>query len=136
MKMCFQRHIIHKSPLKRYRLTFQNIIVFLQLCRGTLLSSFFISKHTYWSISYCSFTPFHVTNAGEINQAMNHPLTSYSFQDEGKQKENTFVSSPPAAVINQNVCHGEQLSGRSGAVINTLMAVLVCTILVRASDWS
>ncbi|KAM3587791.1 uncharacterized protein V6R79_013975 [Siganus canaliculatus] len=25
---------------------------------------------------------------------MNHPLTSYSFQDDGKQKENCFVSFP------------------------------------------
>lgn len=61
-----------------------------------------------------------------MNQAMNHTLTSYSF----KMMENSFVSFF-AAVVNQNMCRGRQLSAKSSVVINTLIHVSLHIILRR-----
>lgn len=53
--------------------------LFFQLTCGALLQTL-AREYTLFRL-----IPSNATNAGEMNQAMNHTLTSYSFQDDGKQ---------------------------------------------------
>lgn len=118
----WKSYILNAQQLQNY--------FFFVLHLGSLLSTSFISKETCYTMSYSCFVFVCVGNTGEIIQAMNPPLIStlpFKMMEKRRKKVLRLLL---AAVINQNVCHGKQLPGRSSVLISTLIAIFLHIILL------